>query len=234
MKKRIPSGVRRSRGFSLTELLAVIIIMSVLAAIVIPGMGGLLGQTKLKSAIAPLVSTLRQAQQYAITHGHPVYVVFPTKRDEATLYGTNGELRKRFLRGYAVYSARDKYLGEWQHLPEGVVFNATYDTSAYRNNVLSEAGFDQTVSVQKAANINTIETAQKLRAITFYPDGTVKSSDSAPNAAFIVVSYGVTNAANTEETAMSVEVYDNKPSVILEINPLTGSVKVHEEYSDAP
>ncbi len=116
-----PSLLHRQRnpgrgGFTLAELLAVIIIMAILAAVVIPGVTGLTRGASLRGATMQVRATLVQARQNAISRRADVSVLFPE-----TLPSGNA---KNF-RACAVYASTYTgkwYAANWEFLPQGIVF----------------------------------------------------------------------------------------------------------------
>ena len=109
------------------ELLAVIVIMAVLLAAAMPAFNSF-KQKGIQGPVLQLMSTLRLARQYAITHRQYVYVVFP---DNSEIYQPAAEVSKAF-RSYAVLAMTNQvssnftYVSDWKYLPKGVCF---YDPS---------------------------------------------------------------------------------------------------------
>ena len=216
---------RGRRGFTLLEVLAVIVIMGVIAAVMLPGLAGITSQSKLQSSAAPLVGSIREARQYAITHGQETHVVFCMDRGtaiNAQLYGTNGEARQRFLRGFTVYTENDGYVSEWSLLPEGYVFDPTESGSVGED--------DAYLKLVKAANWGSGASGDafdvELHAVTFRPDGT--TTQAGTNAKIHIVR-GLTNAAVTSEATVTYELIPNQNKMIISINSLTGATRISEE-----
>lgn len=105
------------RGFTLAELLAVIVIMSLLMVVVVPGISGLTRGASLRGATMQVRTTLIAARQTAISRRADVSVMFPS-----ALPGNNS---KNF-RAIAVYASNytgSWYVANWEFLPPGVVFS---------------------------------------------------------------------------------------------------------------
>jgi uncharacterized protein (TIGR02596 family) len=74
---RLPSKApSRKKAFSLIELLAVIAIISLLAALVVPAVTGISRSYQMTSASHAVMNQLVQARQVALTRGYPVQVRF--------------------------------------------------------------------------------------------------------------------------------------------------------------
>ena len=118
-------------AFTLIELLVVIAIVAALLVVASPLLSNFSKQGMSTSA-TPLVTTLRLARQYAITHHRNVYVLFPYSK---TTYTIGSEDYSAYsLRSYAVVSEVAKrvgndcicgfeYVSDWKFLPDGIFFN---------------------------------------------------------------------------------------------------------------
>ena len=120
-----PKTGNGSLGFTLIELLAVVAIMAIILGIALPAFDAF-KQRGTQAAIPQLMSTLRLARQYAITHRQDVYVVFPD-RSCSPAYSPAGEVTKA-LCSYAVITSnrannRFEYVTEWKYLPKGIYFD---------------------------------------------------------------------------------------------------------------
>lgn len=143
------------QAFSLVELLVVIAVIGLLAAIAMPSVRGLIGGDKVAAAATQLSDDLAYARQKAINDRTTVYVVFvsPSIVKTSWSYLTPDE-RKQFdqlINGqfttYAVFARRSlgdqpgpgraRYITQWQRLPEGLFIStnefAYYDKTAWRN-----------------------------------------------------------------------------------------------------
>jgi len=73
------------KGFTLLELLVVLVIISIVAAIVGPRMGGSLSTLNLKTASKKIAATLRYARSQATSESTAYVVLFDLDRDRLTI-----------------------------------------------------------------------------------------------------------------------------------------------------
>lgn len=114
------TNFKHNKGFSLIELIAVILIMGLLSVIAIMGSIGRLTAPSNTSALKNLTSYLEFARNYATQNSTRVAVAF-TNND------TNLPYEKQRAR-YGVFqrdSESDEFIaiGEWKELPNAVKFN---------------------------------------------------------------------------------------------------------------
>lgn len=83
---------RGSRGFSLTEMVVVLAILMLLMAIIIPTIGPMRRQGRMKAASASVAGTLRLARSMAIAQSAVYNVEFETSTspDEVRIYSGTG------------------------------------------------------------------------------------------------------------------------------------------------
>jgi type II secretion system protein H len=72
-------GRRAKGGFTLVELLVVLVIMVVMSGVVTVAMGPSLRDARMRSACRMVVSSLNYARSYAATSGKPARVIFDNK-----------------------------------------------------------------------------------------------------------------------------------------------------------
>lgn len=107
-----------ARGFTLVELLIVIVLMALMLGFIGPSVQGLLGVSGKRGGVNQLVNALEQTRMAAIENGVPAFLAFPPSDAPSD------------LRGCAFMVLRDGRSGEtgpvalsrWQRLPKGVVF----------------------------------------------------------------------------------------------------------------
>jgi prepilin-type N-terminal cleavage/methylation domain-containing protein len=114
---------RRTNGFTLIEMLVVIVIIGVLVGLAIPAVTNLMKSGGVTAALREVSNTLNLARQYAITHRTYTRVVFPYS---STGSGNHPEM---WYCSYAVMTNSNNtvangwaYLSKWEYLPPGAVF----------------------------------------------------------------------------------------------------------------
>jgi uncharacterized protein (TIGR02596 family) len=140
-------GSRRSRAFSLIELLAVIALLGILATLVVPSIRGVSSATELSVSAASIVDTLNLARQTALSANRPVEVRLyevPRSGDQTLAYravgvyliGENGPTpvgRITFLRNNVVMADTDTFGTLLRGLPTGQEALRTVDPSGAKS-----------------------------------------------------------------------------------------------------
>jgi len=151
-----------SRAFTLLELLMVIAIMGILAAIALPAVRGLKPNAKV-AATRQLLDAVSRARQLAMSQRTTVYMVFLPTNFFTSLTGANLErvrpLLDKQLTGYAYVTLRSvgdqpgvhtpRYLSSWRTLPQGAYiptakFNTT-ETLILTNTDVKPPGMSLTI-----------------------------------------------------------------------------------------
>jgi len=91
MKQKLQNRLKNEKGLTLVELLAVIVILGIIAAIAVPSIGGIIQSTKEKAVIADALNTLAAAELYFAEDNSPTAITSVTLLgDGATTNPTDG------------------------------------------------------------------------------------------------------------------------------------------------
>lgn len=76
----------RERGFTLVELMIVIVVLGILAAIAAPNYQSFMAQRRLNGAARQIMSDLMNARMLSVTQNRNVQVTFPTSAGDSYTY----------------------------------------------------------------------------------------------------------------------------------------------------
>lgn len=218
---------RFARGFTLVELLAVIAIIGVMIAVLVPSFAGLGRGAKMTTAVSQLRTTIALARQNAITRRETTYVVFPSNNN--SLYSDTNQVARAF-RSYNVYGVRSKYLREWVNLPEGIVFVPRNDWGPKSGDLDTKNIFMQANFLNNLPFPDNTSAAYPIATITFMPDGHAVAG-SGGLYSDVYLAEGWTGV----RLPIDATFFGWRPkgqTVAIELFPLTGQLKV-VDFSDS-
>lgn len=123
---------RHPPGFTLMELLIVLVVMGIMSAFVLPRLTGSLGKLNQKTAARKVCSVLRYARSLAVSEGIVIITFIDFKERTLAVSKETGEKNENGM-GPATPGSRHSENELLYLLPEGVYFEAA-DDSPYGEN----------------------------------------------------------------------------------------------------
>lgn len=164
----------RHSGFTLIELMTVIVVMGIIFFIALPALNNISGASKLETAANAVHSMMNMARQYAIVQNQPTYVVF---NDEYTTSDPDMAYRSIAVFTIDINTAsgiitpnEGHFLKEWETLPHGLVFDPDVNPTQKTKNVFLPDGGLGWKGGYRRHNILKIEGKDHI-VIGFYPKG---------------------------------------------------------------
>jgi type II secretory pathway pseudopilin PulG len=195
---------RPAAAFTLVELLAVVGIMGLLAAVGVPALKGLTGSGGRKQALSQVMGALEIARNTAISTGTNAAVIFPDQSftNQAYRYRSMAVITWDATNTNSV--TINSMLGSWITLPQGVVLHDA------QINQLPKLTNTTTLRIPPSTNSTATD---NLRAIVFQSDGGLEESYytntlTTDGIAFYegaVVSPSYTTTTNTSKQKTNVE-----------------------------
>jgi general secretion pathway protein G len=116
--QKVIHRTKRSRGFTLIEIMVVVVIMGVLAALVVPKLLGRIGESKIAAAKVDISTLMNALKQYKLDNQR-----YPTTEQglqALTAKPTTGPAANGWKGGYLEKPAKDPWGNPYQMLSPGV------------------------------------------------------------------------------------------------------------------
>ncbi|MDZ4788287.1 MAG: prepilin-type N-terminal cleavage/methylation domain-containing protein [Blastochloris sp.] len=190
------SNLRNRYGFTLVELLAVIMILMVMAAMMAPVVSTLSNQAGRKGAVNILLNSFEQARVTALTTGATTYVGFAD---------ASFPLEKYRYRAFIIFRERTDddpsaspyvALTKWNFLPRGVSFKSV------GAHLLGDTGPGNVLDFGPSDGLPNIKTETSLKLIGFNPSGQLSFPSGASSAQLNLFIYeGAYSASSAKKDA---------------------------------
>ncbi len=167
-EEKVPYRHSHAAGFSLVEILAVIVVIGLLVSAALPGMFSVLRATKLTSSGEIVLSRIAQAQQLAQTLNSPVELRFytytpPDQPGAKGAYRAVQLIDPEYADPTGTGGVDSKALSEALILPAGMVIASSRELSPLLQTPVGTAG-----------DFFATDASAQYCALHFYPDGSFK------------------------------------------------------------
>jgi len=214
---------RSRRGFTLIELMAVILLIAILMAIGIPAFRGIGRGSKMDAALNSIRTTISLARQWAVTHRENTYFLMASQNPKDPDYPYTSDILAERLpyRSYAVYGEKSGFIKGWTYLPEGILFNPDFDDKN-QNPLADDAPRFGVTNVFDSGQ----EHVTKAAALIFGMRGSVQNAGAVAEK-FIPLKEGTTLLDNKIE-----DTYEMTTNSLVAVNGLTGVAQIRRSAGE--
>ena len=173
--------LKKQRGFSLLELLAVTAIVGMLMALAVPAISGFTSLAGRKGAVIVVMNALEQARVSAIETGRETVVLF-WKKNGVAGFPPDEPDSLMILRINEAGSWES--ISRWVKLPDGVLFQSENTSSLILTTQADQSMLDA------VPNTTAKPTASQSGAVQFTASGAIKSPSTSSSGLYIAFAMG--------------------------------------------
>lgn len=231
--------------YTVVELLVVIVIMSIVAAIAFPGINRLINGNKVERAAKQLSAAIAKARSEAVVTNRKVALLFPVKHD------SNNNVRNQYINSsYGIvilqrkFNDSDAWVADteknkefkWERLPGNVFMSVTSGDFSSGSNFFSQGSiaekipqdFTITGTERRWNRIFKNLSTKTVKMLIFNPDGTI---DNSSNLNFFFAEGIMASNGNIKDKEKASSDISGRPddAIGFKLNRFTGRVKYYEE-----